>query len=180
MQRDERQRSGVLTIPIHGIEEKEYPFSFETNAAELQVDDHFGGEITVHGTLVRVGSQFHVDGRVQATRTGECDRCLAETEEGVEQGFHLTFSAAEDTDEESGLISLPADAADIILDDEVRQVLRLEVPMKNLCTEDCAGLCPRCGADRNTDECSCETETIDPRWAELKSLFGDKSDENQN
>jgi len=42
--------------------------------------------------------------------------------------------------------------------------------MKPLCREDCQGLCPVCGADKNTGTCSCEESTPDPRWAALAAL----------
>ncbi len=178
MNSDERRERGVLAIPIHGIEERVYPFTFDLPAEELEVESHFGGQVKVSGSVSRVGSQYHVSGHVRAVRVGECDRCLADTEEEVEQDFQLVYSAAEDSDPESGLVRLAPDAHDILLDDEIRQVLRLEVPLKNLCSEDCAGLCPTCGADRNRTTCTCDTSEVDPRWAKLKSLFGDEPDKN--
>jgi uncharacterized protein len=40
-----------------------------------------------------------------------------------------------------------------------REWISLALPVKPLCREDCAGLCPRCGADRNETACGC-TETV--------------------
>jgi uncharacterized protein len=54
--------------------------------------------------------------------------------------------------------------------------LQLNLPMKPLCSPDCQGLCPVCGADRNAGACSCRESTVDPRWAglaALKSRFGE-------
>ncbi|MDP9121471.1 MAG: DUF177 domain-containing protein [Acidobacteriota bacterium] len=49
--------------------------------------------------------------------------------------------------------------------------LQLNIPMKPLCRTDCQGLCPECGADRNTaGACSCAEHATDPRWAALASL----------
>jgi len=42
--------------------------------------------------------------------------------------------------------------------------------MKSLCRDDCAGLCPRCGADRNDRPDCCDAVDIDPRWQALKDL----------
>jgi uncharacterized protein len=42
--------------------------------------------------------------------------------------------------------------------------------MKPLCREDCQGLCPVCGADKNTGACSCVESSPDPRWAALAAL----------
>jgi uncharacterized protein len=51
----------------------------------------------------------------------------------------------------------------------VEQVL-LEVPMKPLCSADCRGLCPRCGADRNLDPDCCQEPAADERWEALGAL----------
>jgi uncharacterized protein len=53
----------------------------------------------------------------------------------------------------------------------VRESLLLALPMKVLCSEDCKGLCPHCGANLNEESCDCVAETIDPRWAELRKLL---------
>jgi uncharacterized protein len=58
----------------------------------------------------------------------------------------------------------------------VLQELFLEHPLKPLCSEDCQGLCPKCGGLRGTEECTCDEEApADPRWqalAELKDRLG--------
>ena len=58
----------------------------------------------------------------------------------------------------------------IDLDEVLREQFYLALPMKPLCREDCAGLCPQCGTNRNTGTCSCETEPEDPRLAPLRRL----------
>jgi uncharacterized protein len=52
----------------------------------------------------------------------------------------------------------------------VNEQILLAVPARMLCREDCKGICPDCGIDRNTGECNCVTNEIDPRWAALKNL----------
>ena len=51
----------------------------------------------------------------------------------------------------------------------VRDAVVLELPMAPLCREDCAGLCPQCGANRNEGDCGCVAPR-DPRWANLDVL----------
>ena len=50
------------------------------------------------------------------------------------------------------------DGRDLVLNQEARDALLLELPMAPRCREDCAGLCPRCGADRNLGPCGCDAE----------------------
>jgi uncharacterized protein len=49
----------------------------------------------------------------------------------------------------------------------VTEQLYLGLPLKPICSPDCRGLCPSCGANRNTDPCDCADEPIDPRLAPL-------------
>jgi uncharacterized protein len=56
------------------------------------------------------------------------------------------------------------------VDEIVKEQILLAVPTRMLCREDCKGICPQCGVDKNTGECNCETKEIDPRWAALKNL----------
>jgi uncharacterized protein len=52
----------------------------------------------------------------------------------------------------------------------LRQYEVASTPMKPLCREDCAGLCPICGADLNKGPCNCSRETRDARWSVLAKL----------
>ena len=58
----------------------------------------------------------------------------------------------------------------IDLNELLREQFYLALPMKPLCREDCQGLCPVCGINRNTATCGCELSWEDPRLAPLKSL----------
>jgi uncharacterized protein len=62
------------------------------------------------------------------------------------------------------------DGKAIDVDEIVKEQILLEVPARTLCREDCKGICPECGIDRNTGECDCTPKEIDPRWAALKSF----------
>jgi uncharacterized protein len=56
------------------------------------------------------------------------------------------------------------------LTEAVHQYALLAVPMKPLCRQDCAGLCPICGQNLNLGECQCLSPEADPRWAKLKQI----------
>jgi uncharacterized protein len=59
---------------------------------------------------------------------------------------------------------------EVDLNELIREQFYLALPMKPLCTEECRGLCPQCGANLNTDTCDCATEWVDPRLAALKNI----------
>ena len=52
----------------------------------------------------------------------------------------------------------------------VRELVLLDAPSTPLCRPDCAGLCPTCGVDRNSQACQCEPPPVDPRWSALDAL----------
>ena len=60
------------------------------------------------------------------------------------------------------------------IDDELLEELLLMFPTKLLCSEDCEGLCPKCGKPKRDGDCSCSTKEIDPRLAVLKNFFADE------
>jgi len=67
------------------------------------------------------------------------------------------------------------DGEAIDIDELVTEELLLAVPDHVLCSENCKGICPVCGVDRNSVTCDCQTAEIDPRWAGLKELVNRKS-----
>jgi uncharacterized protein len=70
---------------------------------------------------------------------------------------------------EEDLDVFPFDGERIDLEPLFREQFVLAIPYAPLCAEDCKGLCPQCGIDRNTASCTCEPP-IDPRLAALKGL----------
>jgi len=56
------------------------------------------------------------------------------------------------------------------LADVVREQVMLWLPMRGLCREDCKGICPSCGVNRNAETCVCVETFVDPRWDALKKL----------
>ena len=127
---------------------------------------------------VRVaGNQVFVNGHINARVQVECDRCLQPVELPVNTDFALDYisgaeyestAAAELTEADLSLSVFDGEAIDI--DEIVKEQILLIVPARTLCREDCKGICPECGIDRNTGECSCVTDNTDPRWAALKNL----------
>lgn len=88
-----------------------------------------------------------------------CDRCMAE----VKQPVDITF----DRD-----IVLQEDGYYLDLDELIREEAILNFPQKTLCKEECLGICPDCGKNRNEMTCDChESEAVDLRFAGLKELF---------
>ena len=58
----------------------------------------------------------------------------------------------------------------IQLADVLREQILLALPVKVVCRDDCRGICAGCGRNLNTETCSCEEQSPDPRWAALADI----------
>ncbi len=126
--------------------------------------------------LERQGPDVLVTGRFAATARLQCSRCLEplETRVAPEVDLHLLPApSARQEEVELGADDLEVDfyQGDTL---DVAGLLRSEtdlaLPMKPLCRPDCRGLCPACGANRNTTTCRCQAPAVDPRLAPLEAL----------
>ena len=122
-------------------------------------------------------NESFVNGHLDTQAQVECDRCLQPVEVPVHSDFALEYitgsdyessEAAELTEAELSVSVFDGEAIDV--DEIVKEQILLAVPTRMLCREDCKGICPECGIDRNTGQCNCVTEDIDPRWAALKNF----------
>ena len=118
-----------------------------------------------------------VTGTARATLTGECARCLEPLTEETEVSFQELFvyedhalagpgeNGASEDDEVS---TLEGDLVD--LEPLLRDAVVLALPFQPLCTDDCPGLCPDCGARLADDPGHAHEAPIDPRWAALTEI----------
>ena len=102
---------------------------------------------------------------------GPCGRCLGEARVDLDvDGREYQADQPEPGAEED--MTTPYLAGDLLdVDRWAHDALLLAMPLQVLCREDCAGLCPSCGIDRNTGACECAETTVDDRWSALKDLL---------
>ncbi len=132
----------------------------EDPASILELDDdevHFQQPVEYDLRAQVQGDAVLVTGRLWTTATLRCGRCLRSFEQpvAVEQFVVHQELGGEDF---------------VDLTPQVREDIILELPQRSLCSEDCRGLCPRCGVDRNQETCQCETAASDRRWEGLDKL----------
>lgn len=99
-----------------------------------------------------------------------CSRCLTLTPIKLKLSFERELLSSEirgADDEEYGCIE--GNILDIY--ELIKEEALINMPSKVLCREDCKGLCPVCGANRNETECNCDTFVPDPRFAALGDIF---------
>jgi uncharacterized protein len=120
---------------------------------------------------IRLRGQF--SGKVNVP----CARCVEPVEVPLAAEFDLIFRPV-GADSDGGERSITAPETEIgyyqkdslALEDVLREQVLLSLPVRTLCKPDCKGLCPRCGANRNSQPCNCEEGPSDPRWEALSGL----------
>ena len=136
-----------------------------------------------YGTSYPVSEPVHAEGTVRNTADvlmmkgmittrihGVCDRCAGDFTREVETPIDVVLveELSNEDSEDEWVFPLEAGTAD--LDDIVRTVFVLNLDSKLLCSEDCKGICYRCGKNLNEGPCGCQKE-IDPRFAALRQLL---------
>jgi uncharacterized protein len=114
------------------------------------------GPVEVEGRLSETGDdEFFWQARVSGKLRGTCRRCLTGVISLLDADVEVLFSADPDAAEDPAVYPLPAQVTHVDVRPAVREELVLAVSAYPLCREDCAGLCPRCGADLNAGPCRC-------------------------
>ena len=138
--------------------------------AEL-VEEHHGARKKIQD--IRVVGDF-------ATRVElSCARCLEPVIRDLAKTFDLLYrpQGVDAGHEELTVTDAEAEIGyytgnGLLLEDVLREQVLLAVPLKAICREECRGICPQCGKNRNLEPCSCPPPA-DARWEALKGL-GDK------
>jgi uncharacterized protein len=121
--------------------------------------------------------EIRVRGHLNVKMAMPCDRCLESAVYPIDSDFDLFYRPADtapDADEveigegedEIGFY----EGAGLELEDALREFVLLAIPMQRLCRQDCKGICPNCGLNRNENACSCREHLTDDRWAALKQI----------
>jgi uncharacterized protein len=140
------------------------------NASPGSNDQHFANDLAVSAEIYRSERDVHfagsIDGEVRAT----CARCLEEFDRKLARDFRFVIlprpAAADDESDDEGVDHYSGDELD--LSPLVAEQALLALDLLPLCTEDCRGLCAKCGANLNREACSCEDKGEPAR---LRHLF---------
>jgi uncharacterized protein len=124
-----------------------------------------GAATVIDVRLESVNEGIVARGTIEVPWAGECRRCLCPIASTLRTDVYEVF---EDEPVEGETSKLDVDRID--LEPLAREAVLLELPLAPLCREDCAGLCPECGADRNFEDCGHVLTTVDDRWAALDEL----------
>jgi len=157
-----------VKIRVENIEETEKEATFVEEVTEINealartevVDYQFRQPVPVDVSFYRLGTDLLFRGQFGAAVSGTCARCLESYPFTLREPFTFVLKPRVEETVEHQL-----DAEDLSLSfysgDEVdlapllREAMILALPTRPLCSEDCQGLCPHCGGNRNQGACRC-------------------------
>ena len=147
---------------------KEFSGSIELGAFDYMGSTlNFETPVSVSGKISNIGGALELSAAVTGEFSTECSRCGKPVKEMLSgELFESVDSDFSDIDEEC--ITVMGNVMDI--SGSIEACIFDSLPMQPLCKEDCKGLCPHCGTDRNINECNCEDEVYDPRFAIFRKL----------
>ncbi len=145
----------VGEIPKLGLtlEEEESPLIMGEALDRVEYKEAIRVRISVN----LVGRTLVVRGKLSTTAVLECNRCLKKYDYPVEVGDYC-FAVGVKGDET------------VDLTDSIREDIILSLPMKRLCSQNCKGLCPICGRDRNVSACNCRKSEAPGPFSQLDGL----------
>lgn len=181
--RIESSQANQMLLSISELEVKKLQFDQTYQPGEIDFSDENvkqTGPLTTVGVaelLPHTGEEIRVQGRVIANLEAECDRCLGTAKFAIDSPYDLFYrpNSVDDLEDEHAIDEGEAeigfyDFPGIELEDIVREQVVLQLPMQHVCREDCKGICPVCGLNRNEHPCHCEIRPGDDRWQALKDI----------
>jgi uncharacterized protein len=141
-----------LEVPVPGL---------ENPSTTVDADQ----PLTIDLRLESLSAAIVASGRVRGRWHAVCSRCLTPLEAGFDLALREVFE--EDPIEDD---TYPLRNDEIDLEQPIRDLVVPDLPLVPLCDEDCRGLCPSCGVNRNDDPCDCNQTSGDPRWDALRTL----------
>lgn len=149
----------------------EFQFDLDLSDMEFSGQRPLSRPLSVSGEVRNAADVLHLDLTARTMLDAVCDRCGREFSLEKEVPYHCMLAESLENGESDEIELLEDGKAD--LGELARTAFILGMDTKTLCSEDCKGLCSRCGADLNLGPCSCKKE-IDPRLAALAKLLENK------
>ena len=152
-----------MQIDLTQLPEGQTKLEFELSPASVGLtpeDLAAEGPLTLNLSLDRRGDEIWIRGTLHLVTSQQCSRCLLDYPETLDLEFDVFCAKVQNPN----VVSAKAvddggvhfhDGRTLTIDEEIREAVILGLPMKPLCKESCAGLCPRCGEDRNLGPCRC-------------------------
>ena len=164
----------MIKIKVSNLANGRDDFYFNGNVNDLKIPDPYSGKFRINIVLNKFDNQIILDAETYIPANFICDRCARDFQAEINSKFKMVYlfrSNIDESENEKGeVVYLHPETDKIELDDDIRDYAILAVPMKKLCSEECKGLCPKCGKNLNDGPCNCTEEIIDPRWEPILKM----------
>ncbi len=143
--------------------------SFKSRQGDFSITE----KTPINLTFTNIGvNKAKVTGTAELTFDTKCDRCLTEVPTAMKLKFdRIVYSPEVEVSEEEDTEQSFMDGWQLDVEAFVYDEILVNWPAKILCKEDCKGICPVCGQNRNLKECGCDTFVPDPRMAAIQDIF---------
>jgi DUF177 domain-containing protein len=175
----------MLLLDVARLREGSDPLERTIAPGDLAAEEDYRvvAPVVLEATVAKDKANVRIVGHASTTLEMACSRCLDGYEVPVDARFDLLYLPAVESPGEEEVEVRDEDIntafyrdGSIDLAELLHEQLYLMLPMKPLCRENCQGLCPLCGVNRNVTTCSCEARWEDPRFAGLKALLKESDD----
>lgn len=109
--------------------------------------------VRLNGQMVGAGEAVRVYAAVEADVQSRCALCLEPVTKHLSADIDALFAREPDPEDPD---QYPLDGYKIDVTDLAREALLLELPLRLVCSENCKGICPSCGVNRNIAPCTCQ------------------------
>lgn len=158
-----------MLIDVKYLADRREEFSFNENFKLPGGNNMMDIDASIDGMVYRRDADYIVEGKVKTVLNLNCDLCLSAFETKLDFDFNEVYSETPDEDQEIWELSDKT----IDLKPAVIANIMLNLPMQVLCSDDCKGLCPKCGHNLNDGDCGCDRGYVNPQFEKLLNLFND-------
>lgn len=144
-------------------------FSFSEAVLISHNNEEVPCSVSVDGSVLKSNENYVVDAKVHAVLNLNCDLCLSAFETQLDFDLNEVYSQMPDLEKEFWELSDKT----IDLKPAVMAAIVLNMPMCSICSEECKGLCPKCGHNLNEGDCGCDRGYVNPQFEKLLTLFND-------
>ena len=134
----------------------------------------FPSPMKVYGDITNTAGYMRMQLHMTVDYTAECARCLAPVFGSFALDLEKTVATKDmlgDLDEDRLDDYAIIEDGFLDMDEQLREQMEIEFPIRFLCREDCRGLCSKCGKNLNEGDCNCAKKEIDPRLLPLQKLL---------
>ncbi len=125
--------------------------------------------VTLKGEISNKASLIRFDAKIQFEFDAPCDRCGKDTVRSHTIVVDKSLATSIEGEDSDTILLVPDMKLDI--DEFIYTEVVVNLPMKHLCSEDCKGVCSKCGKNLNEGKCDCPVKEIDPRLSILAELL---------